>query len=157
MTGFEHRIGGLEKNEIGTVSHDPENHQINSEIREGKVQRVVDMIPALEVFGDKEGDVLVVGWGGTYGHLISAMRALRLEGKNASLAHFNYIKPMPANTADVFAKFKKIIVCELNMGQFASYLRNCLPQFTYHQANKLKGLPFTVAELKQSVYNLLEE
>lgn len=157
MARFEHRIGGLEKNEVGTVSHDPENHQINSEIREEKVQRVVDMIPKLEVFGDEEGDVLVVGWGGTYGHLVSAVRALRTEGKNVSLAHFNYIKPLPANTADVFAQFKKIIVCELNMGQFASYLRSRPPEFTYHQANKLKGLPFTVAELKQSVYNLLEE
>ncbi len=152
MAGFEHRIGGLEKNVIGTVSHDPENHHINSELREGKVQRVVDMIPTLDVFGDEEGDVLVVGWGGTYGHLVSAARALQLEGKKVSLAHFNYIKPLPTNTADVFARFKKIIVCELNMGQFVSYLRSCLPEFTYHQVNK-----FTVTELKQSVYKLLEE
>ncbi len=157
MAGFEHRIGGLEKNVIGTVSHDPENHHINSELREGKVQRVVDMIPTLDVFGDEEGDVLVVGWGGTYGHLVSAARALQLEGKKVSLAHFNYIKPLPTNTADVFARFKKIIVCELNMGQFVSYLRSCLPEFTYHQVNKIKGLPFTVTELKQSVYKLLEE
>jgi 2-oxoglutarate ferredoxin oxidoreductase subunit alpha len=157
MTGFEHRIGGLEKNASGTVSHDPENHQLNSEIRENKVQRVVDMIPELELCGDEDGDVLVVGWGGTYGHLISAVRELRKEGKNVSLAQFNYIKPLPKNTKDVFTKFKKIVVCELNLGQFASYLRNELPEFTYHQKNKLKGLPFTVNELKESVYKLLED
>ena len=157
MPGFEHRIGGLEKNESGTVSHDPENHQINSEIRENKVQRVVDMIPELELCGDEDGEVLVVGWGGTYGHLISTVRELREEGKNVSLAHFNYIKPLPKNTKEVFGKFKKIIVCELNLGQFASYLRNELPEFTYHQANKVKGLPFTVSELKQSITKLLED
>jgi len=155
--GFEHRIGGLEKNVAGNVSHDPDNHQVNSEIREEKVQRVVDLVPDLEVYGDDEGDVLLIGWGGTYGHMISAARELRQEGNNVSLAHFNYIKPLPKNTAEVFSKFKKIIVGELNLGQFAGYLRNMVPQFTYYQVNKLKGLPFTVNELKQSVYKLLEE
>ena len=157
MTGFEHRIGGLEKNETGTVSHDPEDHQLNTNYRESKVQKVVDMVPDLELCGDNEGDVLVVGWGGTYGHMISTVRELRMEGKNVSLAHFNYIKPLPKNTEVVFKKFKKIIVCELNMGQFASYLRNELPSFQYHQCNKVKGLPFTVNELKESIYKLLED
>ena len=157
MKGFEHRIGGLEKNVTGTVSHDPENHQENSELREEKVQRVVDLVPDLEVCGDDDGDVLVVGWGGTYGHLISAVRELRKEGKNVSLAHFNYIKPLPGNTKEVFSRFKKIIVCELNLGQFAGYLRDKVPGFTYYQANKMKGLPFTVNELKESVYKLLED
>ncbi len=157
MAGFEHRIGGLEKNITGTVSHDPENHQVNCEIREEKVQRVIDMVPELEVEGDDEGEVLVVGWGGTYGHLINAVRELRLDGKNVSLAHFNYIKPLPKNVADVFGNFKKIIVCELNLGQFASYLRDLLPQFKYHQYNKLKGLPFNVNEVKESITKLLEE
>ncbi len=157
MAGFEHRIGGLEKNVSGTVSHDPDNHQLNTEIRENKVQKVVDLVPDLQTCGDDEGDVLVVGWGGTYGHMISTVRELRKEGKNVSLAHFNYIKPLPKNTAEVFSKFKKIIVCELNLGQFASYLRDKLPGFKYHQYNKVKGLPFTVDELKQSVYKLLED
>jgi 2-oxoglutarate ferredoxin oxidoreductase subunit alpha len=157
MTGFEHLIGGLEKNKMGSVSHDPDNHQINCEIREKKVQRVVDLVPDLEVCGDDDGDVLVVGWGGTYGHLISAVRELRGKGKNVSLAHFNYIKPLPKNTAEVLGKFKKIVVCELNLGQFASYLRNEFPQFPYHQLNKLKGLPFTVNEIMDSVNKLLEE
>lgn len=157
MPGFEHRIGGLEKNTVGTVSHDPENHQVNTEIREEKVQRVADMIPELETCGDTEGDILVVGWGGTYGHLISAVRELRREGKDVSLAHFNYIKPLPKNTREVFSKYKKIIVCELNMGQFAGYLRDKVPGFTYYQANKMKGLPFTVSELKESINQLLED
>ncbi|MFW5822477.1 MAG: 2-oxoacid:acceptor oxidoreductase subunit alpha [Tangfeifania sp.] len=157
MKGFEHRIGGLEKNVTGTVSHDPENHQINTEIREEKVQRVIDLVPDLEVCGDDEGEVLVVGWGGTYGHMISTVRELRQEGKDVSLAQFNYIKPLPKNTKEVFSKFKKIIVCELNLGQFASYLRDKIPGFEYRQINKVKGLPFTVAELKDGINKLLEE
>ncbi|HSH19490.1 MAG TPA: hypothetical protein VLA03_03505, partial [Draconibacterium sp.] len=107
--------------------------------------------------GDEDGNVLVVGWGGTYGHLINAVRELRLDGKNVSLAHFNYIKPLPKNTGKVFGNFKKIIVCELNLGQFASYLRNEFPQFPYYQLNKVKGLPFTAKEIKDSVNKLLEE
>ena len=157
MAGFEHRIGGLEKNAAGNVSHDPDNHQINSDIRENKVQRVVDLIPDLELYGDEDGEVLLVGWGGTYGHMISAARELREEGRSVSLAHFNYIKPLPKNTAEVFGNFKNIVVGELNLGQFAGYLRTILPQFSYHQVNKLKGLPFTVNEIKQSVYKLMEE
>jgi 2-oxoglutarate/2-oxoacid ferredoxin oxidoreductase subunit alpha len=157
IPGFEHRIGGLEKNVSGTVSHDPENHHANTLIREEKVQKVVDLVPDLEVCGDEDGDVLVVGWGGTYGHLISTVRELRKEGKKVSLAQFNYIKPLPKNTVQVFEKFKKIIVCELNLGQFASYLRDKVPGFHYYQYNKVKGLPFTIKELKEGINKLLEE
>jgi 2-oxoglutarate ferredoxin oxidoreductase subunit alpha len=157
MAGFEHRIGGLEKNVSGTVNHDPENHQKNTEIRETKVQRVVDLVPDLEVCGDLDGDVLVVGWGGTFGHLISTVRELRKEGKNVSLAHFDYIKPLPKNTKEVFKNFKKIVVCELNLGQFAGYLRDKMPGYYYYQINKVKGLPFTVNELKEGINKLLED
>ncbi len=156
MEGFAHRIGGLEKNISGNVSHDPDNHQKNCEIREAKVQKVIDMVPDLEVCGDPEGEVLVVGWGGTFGHLISTVRELRKKGKNVSLAHFNYIKPLPANTAEVFKRFKKILVCEINLGQFAAYLRDKIPGNPYYQFNKVKGLPFTVQELENAVINLLE-
>lgn len=156
MEGFQHRIGGLEKNVAGGVSHDPENHQKNSDLREAKVARVVEMIPELELVGEPEGDLLVVGWGGTFGHMISSVRDMQDEGKKVSLAHFNYIKPLPANTAEVFSKFKKIVVCELNNGQFASYLRDKVPGYTYYQVNKLKGLPFSVHELVENFEKLLE-
>ena len=156
MEGFQHRIGGLEKNAAGAVSHDPENHHLNSIVRAEKVERVVNMIPELEVIGEEEGDLLVVGWGGTYGHMISSVRAMQAAGKKVSLAHFNYIKPLPKNTKEVFSKFKKIVVCELNMGQFVSYLRDRQPEFTYHQVNKMKGLPFSVHELVENFEKLLE-
>ena len=156
MEGFEHRIGGLEKNAAGGVSHDPDNHQVNSEIRAAKVEKVAEMIPELEVDGEPEGDLLVVGWGGTYGHMISSVRVMQGKGKEVSLAHFNYIKPLPKNTSEVFSKFKKIVVCELNMGQFASYLRDKEPGFEYHQVNKMKGLPFSVNELVENFEKLLE-
>lgn len=155
--GFEHRIGGLEKNVFGTVSHDPENHENNVRIREQKVQQVANMIPELEIYGDEEGDVLVVGWGGTSGHLTGAVKELRKAGHNVSLAHFNYIKPLPENTGKVFSGFKKIVVCELNMGQFAGYLRDKVPGFHYYQINKMKGLPFTVNEIITGVESLLEK
>ncbi|MCF8363805.1 MAG: 2-oxoacid:acceptor oxidoreductase subunit alpha [Prolixibacteraceae bacterium] len=157
MEGFEHRIGGLEKDESGTVSHDPANHQEMCEIRAEKVARVVDMVPNIEPYGCPEGDVLIVGWGGTYGHLVSAARELCDEGKKVGLAHFNYINPLPANSAEVFSKYKKIIVCELNLGQFAAYLRDKIPHFEYHQLNKVQGLPFSVEEIKKSVTKLMEE
>ena len=115
------------------------------------------MLPPLEVAGDSSGDLLVVSWGGTYGHTLSAVREMRNEGKSVGLAHFNFIKPLPKNTKEVFSQFKKIVVCELNMGQFAAYLRDKVPGFTYHQVNKVKGLPFTVLELKENFNNLLED
>jgi 2-oxoglutarate/2-oxoacid ferredoxin oxidoreductase subunit alpha len=156
MDGYQHRIGGLEKNAAGAVSHDPENHHINTQIRAAKVEKVVSMIPDLEVVGEPEGDLLVVGWGGTFGHMISSVRVMQAEGKKVSLAHFNYIKPLPKNTAEVFSKFKKIVVCELNLGQFASYLRDKVPGYTYYQVNKMKGLPFSVNELVENFEKLLE-
>ncbi len=156
MEGFEHRIGGLEKNNAGGVNQDPENHQRNSEMRAAKVEKVVEMFPELEVTGDSEGDLLVVGWGGTYGHMISSVQSMQDAGKKVSLAHFNYIKPLPKNTAEVFSKFKKIVVCELNLGQFASYLRDKLPGFNYHQVNKMKGLPFSVNELVENFEKIME-
>ncbi|HUM88764.1 MAG TPA: 2-oxoacid:acceptor oxidoreductase subunit alpha [Prolixibacteraceae bacterium] len=157
MEGFEHRIGGLEKDENGAVSHVPENHQLMCELRAEKVARCVDFVPNLETKGCTEGDVLIVGWGGTFGHLVSATRDLNLLGKKVGLAHFNYINPLPANTADVFSKYKKIVVCELNLGQFVSYLRYMLPQFKYLQYNKIQGMPFAVEDIKENVLKILED
>jgi 2-oxoglutarate ferredoxin oxidoreductase subunit alpha len=154
--GLRHRIGGLEKeNGIGNVTMDPLNHQIMVDLREKKVQKVADYIPIQEVKGDQEGDLLVVSWGGTYGTVTSAVDVLIGEGKKVSHAHFKHIMPLPKNTADVFKKFKRIVVCELNSGQFVNYLRMTHPQFQYSQFNKVQGLPFMVDELTTHINKLL--
>jgi len=157
MEGFEHRIGGLEKDEMGTVSHDPKNHQAMCLARAQKVARCVDLVPDLELYGETSGEVLIVGWGGTFGHLVSATRELLKVGKKVAHVHFNYINPLPANVEEVFSRFNKIMVCELNLGQFASFLRDKHPRFHYHQLNKVQGLPFQVEEIVNSVNLLLEE
>jgi 2-oxoglutarate/2-oxoacid ferredoxin oxidoreductase subunit alpha len=155
--GLEHRIGGLEKTEKGTVSYVPENHEMMVRLREEKVQRVVEKVPGLEVIGEKNADLLVIGWGGSYGHLVTAVRELQSEGQSVSLVNFNYIKPLPANVSDVFGGFKKLLVCEINLGQFANYLRMNFPEFRYNQLNKVQGHPFTVKEIKEECIKLLEE
>ena len=154
--GLEHRIGGLEKDKTsGNVSYDPENHEFMTDIRAEKVKRVANYIPELTVDGAQEGDLLVVGWGGTYGSLHSAVKGISDEGYKVGHVHFNYINPMPKNTAAVFAKFKRIVVCELNKGQMAYVLRANYPQFTYVQYNKIQGLPFSVGDLNKKFKNLI--
>jgi len=144
--GLRHRIGGLEKENIsGNVSQDPLNHQLMTEIREEKVERVANYIPELKVTGEEEGELLVVGWGGTYGVMLTTIEEMRKEGKKISLAHFKHIKPLPKNTGDVLKKFKKILVCEINMGQFVKYLRMEFPGIEFDQFNKIQGLPFMVS------------
>ena len=158
IKGLEHRIGGLEKDFLkGSVSHDPLNHQKMVEIREEKVNRVRMHVPDIEVEGEQEGDLLVVGWGGTYGHLLTAVNDLVNEGQKIGLAQFTYIRPLPKNVREVFGKFKKIIVCEINLGQFANYLRFNHQEFEYLQFNKVQGLPFTVEELREKFINVIEE
>jgi 2-oxoglutarate/2-oxoacid ferredoxin oxidoreductase subunit alpha len=155
--GLEHRIGGLEKTEKGTVSYVPENHELMVNMRAEKVERVSNEIPDLIVHGADKGDLLVVGWGGSYGYLITAVRELQEEGKRVSLVNFNYINPLPKNVKKVFAHFKKIVVCELNSGQFADYLRMKHQEFTYEQLNKVQGLPFTINDIKDKCNKILEE
>jgi len=156
--GLEHRIGGLEKMDVvGTVSYVPENHQVMTDIRSERIRRVANFIPDLPVKGEENADVLVVGWGGTYGHLTTAVRELIADGKSIALAHFHYIFPLPKNTEEVLSRYKKVIVCELNDGQFAEYLRSSFQDIKFHQYNKLQGLPFTVLELKKKFNELLEE
>jgi 2-oxoglutarate ferredoxin oxidoreductase subunit alpha len=146
--GLEHRIGGLEKDFLdGSPSTDPVNHQRMVDVREAKVAKVADFIPEQEITGNRSGDLLVVGWGGTFGHLYTAVNRVRAEGKNVSLAHFNYINPLPRNTEAIFERFERIVVCELNSGQFANYLRTKYPRIAFEQYNKVQGLPFTVIEL----------
>ena len=125
-------------------------------LRAAKIAKIADYIPHQTVYGDPEGDLLVVGWGGTRGHLQNAVDKMRAEGKKVSLCHFNYINPLPHGVREIFSKFRKIVVCELNEGQFANYLRQNLQEFRYEQYNKCEGLPFTVAELCQKFESLLK-
>ena len=155
--GLEHRIGGLEKTIKGTVSYVPENHELMVNLRAEKVERVANEIPDLITFGDKSGDILVVGWGGSYGYLLTAVRELQTEGHKVSLVNFNYINPLPKNVKDVFGKFKKILVCELNLGQFADYLRIKHQEFRYEQLNKVQGVPFTTIDIKEKCTKMLED
>ncbi len=156
--GLEHRVGGLEKDAVkGSISHDPANHQLMVRTRAEKVARVAGDIPVQTVSGDAEGDLLVVGWGGTLGNLRTAVDEMRREGKRVSHCHFNYINPLPRGVREIFSKFRRIVVCELNEGQFANYLRTELQEFCYDQFNKCEGLPFTVVELKQKFNSLLAE
>lgn len=157
MEGLRHRLGGLEKSDItGNVSMDPENHQKMVEYREKKVQKVADNIPKQEITGEDTGDLLVVSWGGSKGAVLNAVTALQEQGKSISQAHFSYINPLPKNTGDILKGFKKIIVCELNMGQFVQYLRIKFPGYQYQQYNKVQGLPFTEGELKKKFNEILE-
>jgi len=156
--GLRHRLGGLEKENItGTVSTDPLNHQLMVDLRAAKVEKVAEFIPEQTVDGRKTGDLLIVSWGGTYGAVHSAVKKMQDEGKNISHAHFNYIMPLPRNTGSILKKFKKILVCELNSGQFVNYLRMKFPMSNYHQFNKVQGLPFMVNELTDKFNELLEE
>ena len=156
--GFMHRIGGLEKsNETGVISTEPENHQKMTLLRQAKVDKIADCIPELEVQGDADAELLVVGWGGTYGHLYSAVEHMRKNGQKVALAHFQYINPLPKNTADVLKKYKKIIVAEQNLGQFAGYLRMKVPGLNINQFNQVKGQPFVTRELVDTFTKLLEE
>ena len=157
IPGLEHRIGGLEKTDKGTVSYVPENHEHMVRLRAEKVERVANDIPGLEVYGAKSGDVLVVGWGGSYGYLLTAVRELQDEGHKVSLVNFNFINPLPKNVKNVFSQFKKIVVCELNMGQFADYLRIKHQEFTYEQLNKIQGIPFTINDIKEKCIKILED
>ncbi len=155
--GCEHRIGGLEKTIKGTVSYIAENHEYMTEARAKKVELVNKSIPELKVYGEKEGDLLLVGWGGTYGHLLTAARELVNEGFKVGFAHFNYINPLPLNTGDVFSKFKKIVVAELNAGQFVNYLRMNFSGIKFEQINKIQGLPFKISDLTSHCKKILEE
>ncbi len=156
--GLRHRIGGLEKENItGNVSNDPLNHQLMVKLRDDKVKRVANYIPEQKIIGKDSGELLIVSWGGTYGVMLTAVERLQEKGKDISLAHFKYINPLPKNTKEVFSKFKRIIVCELNNGQFVSYLKMNFPEFKYEQYNKIQGLPFMVSEIKEKFSSLLNE
>lgn len=157
MEGFMHRIGGLEKsNENGAISTEPENHHLMTQLRAQKVERIADIIPDLKVEGEEDADLLIVGFGGTYGHLHSAMDTLNRSGYKAALAHFQFINPLPRNTEEVLRRYKKIVVAEQNMGQLAGYLRMKIEGIRLHQFNQVKGQPFVVQELVEAFTELIK-
>ena len=145
--GFTHILGGLEKdNATGAISTNPENHHLMTQLRQQKIDNI--KVSDVVVEGDKDdAELLIVGFGGTYGHLHAAMDEMRTAGKKVALAHFKYINPLPANTGEVLKKYPKVVVAEQNMGQFAGYLRMKIDGFVPNQYNEVKGQPFVVNEL----------
>ena len=154
--GYTHILGGLEKDsDTGAISTDPDNHDKMCRLRAEKVARI--NVPDVEVLGDADdADLLIVGFGGTFGHLYSAMDEMRRAGRKVALAHFSYINPLPKNTAEVMNKYKKVVVAEQNLGQFAAYLRMMVDGFAPYQFNEVKGQPFVVAELVKAFNNILD-
>lgn len=150
MEGFEHRNIGLERDsEKGAISTNPDNHQKMVKARQAKIDQVVNKIPLLQVQGNADSDTLLVGFGSTEGHLRAAAGEL-----NCALAHFNYINPLPKNTAEVMRAYKKVIVCELNNGQFATLLRSKVPGVDFKQYNEIMGQPFAVERIIKTIKNL---
>ena len=155
--GAAHRLGGLEKDAVsGAISNNPVNHEKMVLLRREKIQRIADDIPALEVLGNPDAETLLIGWGGTYGHLHSAVDELNAGGHPVALAQFRYINPLPANTADVLKRYKRIIVAELNTGMFADYLQSRFPESLFLRINKIQGQPFAVSELVERTIALME-
>jgi 2-oxoglutarate ferredoxin oxidoreductase subunit alpha len=156
--GFMHRLGGLEKDSVtSAISTDPVNHEKMVLARKAKVDNVAKDIPLLQVQGDLDADTLLIGWGGTYGHLLTAVNKLNAEGKKVALAQFRYISPLPVNTASVLKRFKNVIVAELNTGQFADYLQAKNPGVIIRRINKIQGQPFLVKEITDGVIKIMEE
>lgn len=154
--GTAHRLGGLEKDaRTGAISTDPANHEKMVAIRREKIARIADDIPLLEVQADAAADTLLIGWGGTYGHLRTAADELCAAGTPVALAHFRYINPLPANALDVIRSYRRVIVAELNTGMFADYLQSKLPGVDIRRINKVQGQPFKVSEIVDQVKSLI--
>lgn len=154
--GFQHILGGLEKdNKTGAISTDPENHDLMTRLRAKKIEKIE--VPDVEVIGVENPDLLIVGFGGTYGHLRAAMEEMSAKGEKVALAHFKYINPLPKNTAQVLKSAKKVVVAEQNMGQFAGWLRMKVDNFVPYQFNQVKGQPFVVEELVDNFEKILKK
>ncbi len=156
--GAAHRVGGLEKDyNTGAISIDPANHEKMVNTRREKIARIAYDIPPLETIETEGADTILVGWGGTYGHLRTAAAELCAAGTPVDFAHFNYINPLPANTAEVLRRYKTIIVAELNTGMFADYLQSRFPDLDIKRINKIQGQPFLVSEVTARVNQIMEE
>jgi 2-oxoglutarate ferredoxin oxidoreductase subunit alpha len=154
--GLEHRIGGLEKNDIlGNVSYDPDNHHRMQLLRQAKIAGIARDIPPLDVFGPDEGDLLVLGWGSTYGAIRSAVE--RLQGRGAAIAHahLRYLNPFPANTEDVLRAYKRVLIPEVNLGQLSMLVRAkyLIDAVGY---NRVRGKPFRIAELEAEAERIIQ-
>ncbi len=150
--GGMHRVGGLEKDfKTSVISTDGPNHERMVKVRKEKVARIADDIPALEIQGNPDADTVLVGWGGTYGHILTAATELNAEGTPVALAHFRYINPLPKNALSELSRFKRVIVAELNTGMFADYLQMHLPGKEILRINKIEGQPFLVKEIVDGV------
>jgi 2-oxoglutarate ferredoxin oxidoreductase subunit alpha len=153
--GLEHRIGGIEKQHLtGNVNYDPENHHFMVKLRQEKVDRVANDIPNIEVFGEKTGRVLVLGWGSTYGSITSAVERLQREGKPVSSAHLRYLNPFPKNLGEVLAGFETVIIPEMNLGQLCTMIR---ARYLVDAVafSKVKGRPFQIREIVAKVEEYL--
>lgn len=157
MKGFEHRIGGLEKENItGAVSHNPENHELMVNLRAKKIEKVVDNIPLQELEGNSKGDLLVISWGGTYGATHTAVKRAQDAGKKVSLAHVKYLNPLPKNFGEILDNFERVLIPELNLGQLRIYLSSMYKR-EFASLSKIQGLPFRVTEIEKAIYNELEK
>ncbi|MDR0412648.1 MAG: 2-oxoacid:acceptor oxidoreductase subunit alpha [Dysgonamonadaceae bacterium] len=156
--GFMHRIGGLEKDfTTGVISTDPANHQKMVRTRQAKIDNIAAAIPPQTVMGDEDAELLVIGWGGTYGHLSEAVEKVRESGRKVAFTHFRYINPLPQNTETILRKYKKVLVVEQNLGQFAGYLRAKINGFNPGQFNRVKGQPFIVSRLVEEMIELINQ
>lgn len=156
--GFMHRVGGLEKDpDTGAISTNPVVHDLMVHTREEKVQNVAEILPPLEVEGTADSDTIIVGWGSTYGHNLSAVRLLHEEGWDVALAQFKYICPLPSNAAEVLRRYKKVIVVEQSLGQFAKYLSGEISGLNIHRVNKVEGKPFLVRRICNDVIDVLKK
>jgi 2-oxoglutarate ferredoxin oxidoreductase subunit alpha len=154
---LEHRIGGIEKEDItGNVSYDPENHMHMVLTRAEKVARIAYDVPDLEVFGEQDGRLLVIGWGSTYGAITSAVEEMQRDGKSVSSIHLRYLNPFPSNLGDILGRFDRVLVPELNLGQLAMLLRAryLVPAVSFP---KVKGKPFKISELTAKMNELYED
>ena len=155
--GFCHILGGLEKDsKTGAISTDPDNHDLMTRLRAAKIAKIE--VPDLEVIGDVDGaDLLIVGFGGTYGHLRAALEEMLGQGRKVALAHFRYINPLPKNAAEVLLRYPKVVVAEQNMGQLAAYLRMKVDGLVPYQYNKVTGQPFQVSELVEAFDKIMDK
>ncbi|WP_418892512.1 2-oxoacid:acceptor oxidoreductase subunit alpha [Limibacterium fermenti] len=155
---YIHRIGGLEKDYFtGIISTNPDNHQLMVDTRRQKIERIASQVPLQKVEGDPDADTLIIGWGGTYGHLLEAMLRIQAKDKKIAFTHFTFLYPLPSNTHEVLKQYKKIIVAEQNNGQFAHYLQGQFPDLPLYRFNRIEGQPFRVAELEEEFITIMDE